>query len=78
LQDVETNATAPRSIFAKEFALRKAATEDEAYGAANITADKQMQFQICLSNAVTEAATWSMAVMERVTNQLGREIDSIP
>jgi len=39
LQEVGTKATGPRSIFAKELALRKAAAEDEAYGAANMTAD---------------------------------------
>ena len=55
----------------------KAAAEDEAYGAANITADKRLQFQIRLSNAETAATTWSLADTERVTNQLEREIYGI-
>jgi len=40
LQEVGTKATGPRSKFAKDIALMKAAAKDEAYGAANITADK--------------------------------------
>ena len=40
LQEVGTKANGPRSIFAKDLALRKAAAEDEAYVAANMTADK--------------------------------------
>jgi hypothetical protein len=55
----------------------KAAAEDEAYAAANMTADKQLQFQIRLSDAETEATTWSLADTERVTNQLEREIYGI-
>jgi len=55
----------------------KTATKDEAYRAANMTADKCMQFQIRLSAAATEATTWSLADMERVSNQLEREIYGI-
>jgi hypothetical protein len=55
----------------------KPAAEDEAYGAANMTADKRLQFQIRLSDAETEATTWSLADTERVTNQLEREIYGI-
>ena len=40
LQEVMTRATGPRSKFAKEHALMKTADQDEAYGAANMTADK--------------------------------------
>jgi len=57
LQEVGTKATGPRSKFAKDLALMKAAAKDEAYGAANMTADKQLQFQIRLSDAETEATT---------------------
>jgi len=74
LQKVGTKATGPRSKFAKELALKKIAAEDKAYGAANMTADKRLQFQIHLSDAATEATTWSLADTERVTNQLEREI----
>jgi hypothetical protein len=47
-------------------------TEDKANGAANITADKRLQFQSRLSDAGTEAGTWSLADSECVTLQLGR------
>jgi len=77
LQKVGTKATGPRSKLAKDFALMKAATEDEAYGAANMTANKRLQFQIRLSDAETEATTWSLADTERVTNKLEREIYGI-
>ena len=40
LQEVGTKATGPRSEFPKDLALMTAAAEDEAYGAANITANK--------------------------------------
>jgi len=77
LQEVETKATGPRSKFAKELAIMKAATQDQAYRAANMTANKRLQFQIRLSDAETEATTWSLADMEQVTNQLEREIYGI-
>jgi hypothetical protein len=77
LQEVGTKGTGPRSIFAKELALTKAASEDEAYGAAIMTADKRLQFQNRLSDAETEAMSWSLADSERVTNQLEREIYGI-
>jgi hypothetical protein len=53
LQEVGTKATGLKSKFAKDLALMKDAAEDEAYGAANMTADKRLQFQIRLSNAET-------------------------
>jgi hypothetical protein len=51
LQEIGTQATSPRSKFAKDLALLKDAAEDEDYGAANITADMPLQFQIHLSDA---------------------------
>jgi len=77
LQEVGTKATSPRSKFAKELALMKTAVEEEAYGAANMTADKRLPFHDCLSDAETEVTTWSLADTERVTNQLEREIYGI-
>jgi len=77
LQEVQTKATGPRSKFAKEIALKKADAEDEAYGAANMTADKWLQFRLRLSGAETEATTWSLADTECVTNQLERDIYGI-
>jgi len=77
LQEIGTKATSPRSKFAEDLALMKAASEDKAYGAANMTANKRLQFHIRLSDAETEATTWNLADMERVTNQLEREIYGI-
>jgi len=57
LQEVGTKATSPRSIFAKQLAVLKTAAENEASGAANMSADKPLQFQIHLSDAETEATT---------------------
>jgi len=53
------------------------AAEDDAYRVAKMTADMQLQFQNCLSNADTEATTWSLADTAHVTNQLEREIYGI-
>jgi len=77
LQEVGTKATSPRNKFGKDLALMKAAADDEAYGAANRTTDKQLQFQIRISDAETEATPWSLADTERVTKQLEREIYGI-
>jgi len=55
----------------------KTAAEDEAYGVANLTADRWRAVQIRVSDAVTDAATWSLGDTERVTIQLEREIDGI-
>ena len=76
-QQVGTKATGPRSKFSKEPALMTTAAEDEAWGAANMIADKGLQFQICLSDAETEAMTWCLADTEHVTIRLDREIYGI-
>jgi len=55
----------------------KTAAEDEAYKAENMTANKLLQFQICLSDAETEATTRSLADTEHVTIQLEREMYGI-
>ena len=51
--------------------------EEEAYGAVNMTADKHVHFQVCLSDAEIEATTWSISDTDRVVNQLEREIHGI-
>jgi len=51
--------------------------EEKAYGAANMTANKQLQIQIHLSVAATEVTTWGFADKELVTNQLERDIYGI-
>jgi len=77
LQEVGTKETCPRSIFAKELALRKAAVKDEAYGAANMNADKRLHCQNLLCDAATEVMSWSLDDAKRVTNQLETEIYDI-
>jgi len=67
LQDIGTKATLPRSIFAKQLAPMRTAAEDKAYGVANMTADKGLQIQMCLSDAEPEATIWSLADSEGVT-----------
>jgi len=74
LQEVGTKATGPRSIFAKKLPQMTTAAEEEAYGAVNMTADKRVQFQVCLSFAEIEATTWSIADTDHVVHQLEREI----
>ena len=76
-QEVGTKATGPRRKFAEELALMQAGAKDKAYGAANMTANMPLQFQIHPSDADIEATTWSLADMERVTNQVEREIYGI-
>jgi hypothetical protein len=55
----------------------KTVAEDKTYGAGNMTADKGVQFQVCLFNAEIEATTWSIADMDRVVNMLEGEINGI-
>jgi len=55
----------------------KTAAEEEAYGAVNMTANKSVQFQVCLSDADIEATTGSIADMDCFVNQLEREIYGI-
>jgi len=70
LQEVATRATGPRSKFAKELAIMKTLAKDKPYGVANMTDDKSLQLQICLSDSESAARTWSLADTERVANQL--------
>jgi len=53
------------------------ATEDKAYGVANMIADKLQQCHIRRSDAETEATTWRLADPDRVNNQREREIYGI-
>jgi len=77
LQVVGTKATSPRNIFTKTLAQMKTAAEEEAYGAVNKTANKPVQFQVCLSDASIEATTRSIADTDLVVNQLETEIYGI-
>ena len=77
MQAIRTNATGPQSLFAKHLALMKADVEDEIYRTANMTANKWLHFQICLSEAETEAMTGSLAETEHITIQQVKESDCI-
>jgi len=55
----------------------KTAAEEQAYGAVNMTADKGVQFLVCLSDAEIEATTWSIGDTDHVVNQVEREIYGI-
>jgi len=52
----------------------KTAAEQEVYGMANKTADKRVEFRVSLSDDQTEAASWSIADIDLIRNQLEREI----
>jgi len=75
--EVGTKATGPGSIFAKKLDQMKTAAEAEEDGAVNMTANKRMQFQVCLSNAEIEGTTWNNADTDHVVDQLNRESYSI-
>jgi len=77
LQEVGTRATGSRSIFTKTLSQMKTTAEEEVYGAVNMTADKPVELQLCLSDAGTEATTWSIADIECIVIQLEREIYGI-
>jgi hypothetical protein len=77
LQEVVTKAISPRCTFTKKLAQMKTAGEEEVYGAANMTADKRVEFLVRLSDAETEATSWSIADMDRIGNQLERVIYGI-
>jgi hypothetical protein len=49
------------------------AAEKEPSGPVNMTADKRVQFLVCLSNAEIEATTWSINDTDHVVNELERE-----
>jgi hypothetical protein len=55
----------------------KTAAEQEIYVAVNMSTDKYVEFQVRLSNAKSEATTWSMAHTDHIVSQLEREISSI-
>jgi len=77
LLEVGTKATGPRGIFAKNLAQIKTAAKEEVYGAVNMTAGNHVEFQVHLSNAETEATTWSLVDIDRIVSQLEREINGI-
>lgn len=77
LLEFRTKATSPRSAFVKNLAQLKTAAEESFYGVANTVVNKWVECQICLPNAETGAATWSIANSECIVNLLDRVIDGI-
>jgi hypothetical protein len=75
--EVGTNATGTRSTFAKKLARINTAMEEEIYGAANLTANKYVEFIVGLSDAKTEATSWSIADTDCIADQLKQEISGI-
>jgi len=67
----------PEAYSPKKLAPRKTAAAEDAYRAVNLTTNKRVQFQVCLSNAGIEATTGSIADPDHVVNQLEREINDI-
>jgi hypothetical protein len=57
LLKVGSKISGPRGIFGKELARRMAAAEDMTSGLANMTANKQLKFQIHVSDTKTEATS---------------------
>jgi len=55
----------------------KTAAEEDAYREVNMTANKCVQCQICLSDGEIEATTGSIADTDYTVNQLEMEIDGI-
>jgi hypothetical protein len=55
----------------------KTSAAEEVYGAVNIAVNNHVEFQICLSDAETEATTWSIADTDHIVNKLEREIYNI-
>ena len=70
MQNVGTTATSPTSTFAKKLAHMKTGAEAEVFGAANMTADKGVEFQVCQFDAKTDATTWSIADTDSIANWL--------
>jgi len=77
LQDLGTKPTCPRSSFAKKHATMITTAEEEVYGAANMTANKSVEFQIHLSDAETKATTWSIADTDHMASHIPRQIHGI-
>lgn len=72
LLKARTYVIGPGIIVAKHIAIR-----DMAYRVGNITPDNRLQFQICLSDAATDAMNCGLADMEYTPGKLQREIGGI-
>jgi hypothetical protein len=70
---VGTKVSGHRSKISEDRTLMIAAMKDKATGVAIITPNMELQFQICLPVAETEATSWFLADTQQVTNQVERE-----
>jgi len=75
--EVGTTALSLRGIFAKKPDQMDSAIADEVYWMANMVPNKHVEYQIHLSNAETEATSWSITDMHYITEYLVRERSSI-
>jgi len=77
LQGVGTKTISPRRTFTRKLAQIKTAAEEQVYGVVNMTPNKNVEFQVHLSDGKTEATTWSIADTDRIWSPLEREINGI-
>jgi len=68
----------PEAQSPKKFTKMKTASEEEVYGAVNITPNKHVEFQVRSFDAETESTTWCIADADHIVSQLEREINGIP
>jgi len=64
----------PEAHLQKTLAQLNMATEEEGNWAANTTTDMHAEYQVHLSNAETDATTWSIADTDLIVNQLERDM----
>jgi len=74
LQEVGTNATGPRTTFAKKLPQTKSAVEKADYELVDIIAYKRVEFVVGLYDVDTVVTTWSNADIDHIVCQLQREI----
>jgi len=77
LQEVMCETASPRSSFTEKLAQIIPTAADVIYDALNITVNKPMEFQLCLSDAETGATTCSNADKDHIVSQLEREFYSV-
>jgi len=76
-QNLQTKSTCPRSTFANMLTTMKTSAEEDVCSVANMTPNKHVEFQVCLSGVDTATTTWSIANRDWDVNQLKTEIYSI-
>jgi hypothetical protein len=76
-QEVGNKATGLRSTFPKQIAQINTAGIEAVYRVVNMNADEHVEFQVCLSDTETEAATRTMTETDRVAKLVEKEIYGI-